>query len=306
MTKWITLKQAGIKYDTDARNIKNWGQKGAITVARIGDTWMVDDDSVTSYLEKTKKVESLQKELVSMTEGYEHRIAMCIETNEERLFLLKSFKEIEHVFVSVLRELARVIQLDEYRTVFMHVANGYELSWIAEHMNIPRGKVAQIYKKAIREVRQKYIGEKNWYDEKADMLQELNMTKMKLSNLEDKLALLLEMKEKAASLDELKEVVPQKSQSLNIPEEDLNILFTQLDDVDVFDTRTKNLFPRIGLITIEDLLRFIKKNGLVKLLNVPGLGRRSLKLIQKQLEEMGLLDERGESPYFQYIDLGSE
>lgn len=49
MTKWITLEEAAAKYDMGARNIKNWGQKEEITVARIGETWMVDDDS--SYYE---------------------------------------------------------------------------------------------------------------------------------------------------------------------------------------------------------------------------------------------------------------
>lgn len=302
MTKWITLKEAAAKYDTDARNIKGWGQKGMITVSRIGEVWMVDDDSITSYLEKTKKIEHLQKELVCS----ERRLANSIETNEERLFLVRSFRLIESVFVAVLEELARVIQLDEYRHVFMSVAKGYELPWIAERMGISKGEVTRMYAKAIREVRRKYIGEKNWYDEKAEMIQELNRTKMKLSNVEDKLALLLKTKEETASLDELRKNISQSSQPLKISDEDLAVLFIRLNDVDGFDTRTKNAFRRMDLTTIQDLLRFIKKNGLEKMINTSGFGLHCLKMTQKQLEKMGLLDERGRSPYFPYIDIGHE
>lgn len=94
MTKWITLNQAAAKYETDARNIQYWGKSGAITVARIGETWMVDDSSVISYLENNKKVENMKEELLSLQEDYKLQIANCIETNDERLFLLKEVEEL--------------------------------------------------------------------------------------------------------------------------------------------------------------------------------------------------------------------
>lgn len=109
------MEEAAAKYDTDARNIKNWGQNGAITVARIGETWMVDDSSVISYLELNKKVESMKEELLTLQEEYKSQIEKCIETNDERLFLLNAGKGITSMFRRMVNEMAGLIECRKIR-----------------------------------------------------------------------------------------------------------------------------------------------------------------------------------------------
>lgn len=304
MTKWITLTQAAAKYDTDTRNIKNWGQKGAITVARIGETWMVDDDSITSYLEKAKTLECLKEELISLKKEYAAQIAHCIETNDERLFLLRSLKEITPLFRVVINELAGVIKEEERRNIFISVSNGEPVLSLAERMGKTYDEVARIYEKAIKEVKRKYGGMRKWNDEKAELIKELRRTKAKLEELE-----ITSRRQKEKEKDLWQEASGSDAELFKwrkIYNTNNDLLSVRIMDVAGFSTLAQNLLRGMAIDTIEDLLLFIKKNGLEGLKRQKGFGHACLDTTRRQLIKMGLLDKYGEIIYPSFLDMEKE
>ncbi len=305
MTKWITLNQAAAKYETDARNIQYWGKSGAITVARIGETWMVDDSSVISYLENNKKVENMKEELLSLQEDYKLQIANCIETNDERLFLLKAGRGVTSLFRMMINEMAGLLECREKREVFARITKGESVNSIAQRMELTYDKVSSLYEKALREVSQKYVKSRILRDEKAGWLKELHQTQIKLRNLENRVGYL---ERENALLRNAAEAKEQQNKSLvsrypDINDEVLDRLFLRFEDIPGFDTRAKNVFRAADIITVEDFLRKFKKNGWSGLLNNRNFGHRTLRLLKEQLETMGIIDKNGNSRYFRYLEV---
>lgn len=304
MTKWITLTQAAAKYDMDTRNIKNWGQKGAITVARIGETWMVDDDSITSYLEKAKTLECLKEELISLKKEYAAQIAHCIETNDERLFLLRSLKEITPLFRVVINELAGVIKEEERRNIFISVSNGEPVLSLAERMGKTYDEVARIYEKTIKEVKRKCGGMRKWYDEKAELIKELRQTKAQLENLE-KYFRQQEEKEKKME-EEASGSSAEVFKWRKICNANNDVLSVRVRDVSEFGIIVQNVLCSIKINTIEDLLLLIKESGMKALMWQKGFGKVSLCKTRNQLIKMGLLNRKGEVIHPSFLDMEKE
>lgn len=261
MTKWITLKEAAAKYETDSRNIQNWGKNGAITVARIGETWMVDDSSVTSYLENNKKVENMKEELLSLQEEYKSQIANCIETNDERLFLLKAGKGITSLFRMMISEMAGLLACREKREVFESITQGESVNSIAQQMRLTYDKVSSLYEKSLREVSRKYVKSRKLRNEKADWLKELHLTQIKLRNMEDRVAYLERENALLRNAAEAEEQQDEFSASRypDVSDEALDILFLRFVDIPGFDTRLKNVLRANDIITVEDFLRLFKR-----------------------------------------------
>lgn len=305
MTKWITLTQAAAKYDTDARNIKNWGQNGAITVARIGETWMVDDSSVISYLELNKKVESMKEELLTLQEEYKSQIENCIETNDERLFLLNAGKGITSVFRRMVNEMAELIECPENKEVFVSLTGGEPLNSIAQRMGMTKVKVSSLYEKAAREVLRKYVRSRVLRDEKADYLKKLHVTQLRLRSMEDRVAYL--ERENALLRNAAKAEEQQgkfsASRYPDINDEVFDVLFLRFVDMPEFDTRSKNLLHVNGMITVEDFLRKYKKFGWNCFSYNRNCGHMTFALVKERLEALGVIDENGDSRYFRYLEV---
>lgn len=159
-------------------------------MARIGETWMVDDSSVTSYLELNKKVEGMKEKLLTLQEEYKSRIENCIETNDERLFLLNVGKGITSVFRRMVNEMAGLIECPENKEVFVSLTGGEPLNSIAQRMRMTKVKVSSLYEKAAREVLRKYVRSRVLRDEKADYLKKLHVTQLRLRNMEDRVVYL--------------------------------------------------------------------------------------------------------------------
>lgn len=308
MTKWITLKQAAAKYETDARNIQNWGKMGAITVARIGETWMVDDGSVTSYLENNKKTETMKEELLSLQEEYKSQIANCIETNDERLFLLKAGKGITSLFRMMINELAGLLECREKREIFVSITKGESVNSIAQRMGLTNNKVSSLYAMALREVSRKYVRSRNLRNEKADWLKELHLTQIKLRNMEDRVACLERENALLRNAAEAEEQQDEFSASRypDVSDEVFDILFLRFVDIPGFDTRLKNVFCANDIVTVEDFLRQFKKTGWKGLLNSRNFGNRTLRLLKEWMEEKGIIDENGNSRYFRYLEVETD
>lgn len=308
MTKWITLKQAAAKYETDARNIQNWGKMGAITVARIGETWMVDDGSVTSYLENNKKTATMKEELLSLQEEYKSQIANCIETNDERLFLLKAGKGITSLFRMMINEMAGLLECREKKEVFVSITEGESVNSIAQRMGLTNNKVSNLYAMAIREVSRKYVRSRKLRNEKADWLKELHLTQIKLRNMEDRVAYLERENALLRNAAEAEEQQDEFSASRYpaVSDEVFDILFLRFEDIPGFDTRLKNVFRSNDIITVEDFLRQFKKIGWKGFLNSRNFGNRTLRLMKEWMEEKGIIDENGNSRYFRYLEVETE
>ena len=266
---------------------------------------MVDDSSVTSYLENKKKVESMKEELLALQEDYKLQIANCIETNDEQLFLLKAGRGITPLFRMMINEMASLLECREKREVFVSITKGESVNSIAQRMELTYDKVSSLYEKALREVSRKYVKSGTLRDEKAAWLRELHQTQIKLRNLENRVGYL---EQENALLRNTAEAKEQQHEFLisrypDISNEVLDILFLRFEDIPGFDTRAKNVFRYVDIDTVEDFLREIKKNGWNRLLNCRNFGRRTLRLLKEQLEAMGVIDENGNSCYFRYLEV---
>lgn len=69
------------------------------------------------------------------------------------------------------------------------------------------------------------------------------------------------------------------------------------------DTRTINCMKVLDIVTVEDLLRFIKQGGgLNSLYMARNFGVKSCEALVHKLEKLGVIDSEGNSSLFKYIE----
>lgn len=131
MTNWITLKSASLRYGVSSETVLEWIKDNRITGSCIEDLWLVDNDSISHYLEIHKTLDSQQQYLDKQLAERREEIDLLIAHYDDSAFILKSLLTLTPLFHYMAAELATLIPEDDKRDLFLSVVNGESLEEIA-------------------------------------------------------------------------------------------------------------------------------------------------------------------------------
>ncbi|WP_223225915.1 MULTISPECIES: hypothetical protein [Bacteroides] len=116
MANWLTIKQLSEKRGIAESTLRNWTNLGYITSSTIDNIIMLDDDSLTSYLD-THQSKGLSKEsLEKLIKEKEMEYEIILSRLNDELFLLKTQSLHQPLFHTIVQELG---QLDSFPSYFL-------------------------------------------------------------------------------------------------------------------------------------------------------------------------------------------
>lgn len=97
----------------------------------MGETWLVDNDSISHYLEIHKNLASQQQYLDNELAERREQIDLIISRYDDTVFVLKNLVALTPLFHHMAAELATLIPEDNKRRLFLAVVKGESLEEIA-------------------------------------------------------------------------------------------------------------------------------------------------------------------------------
>lgn len=131
MTNWITLKSASLRYDVSPEQVLEWIKDNRISGSCIEGAWLVDNDSISRYLEIHKTLATQQQYLDIELAQRREEIDLLIARYDDSAFMLKSLLPLTPLFHYMMEELATLIPEKSKREIFLQVMKGESLEEIA-------------------------------------------------------------------------------------------------------------------------------------------------------------------------------
>lgn len=286
--KFILLKTAAKKYGTNEKNVLNWAKTRKITACRIGETWVIDDNSIRNYIDLNKKISDYDIYLKKIVAEKLEDINNTVAEMDDCIYILKSKKKINPYLRPLIEEMAALIPNEEKRSIFIEISNGNYPANLAKEKNIPYDKICYHYNQALRMLAKK-TGFLNTYRDTLAALK-FKVRELEITNqIQDK-----ELK-KLYSILPYPKPTPEK-----LTPEIVKILSTFLCDFD-FDTRALSCFRWFNFETVEDLLRFTKAGGFRQLTCYRSFGKKSLVLLKAVLIENNIIDIDEKSYLYPFV-----
>ena len=124
MANWITLKQLSEKRGIAESDLRTWANLGYITSSRIENVLMIDDESLTQYLDVHQTKDLGENYLEKIIKEKELEREVLLSQCDDELFLLKTQKLHQPLFHILIQELGQLITDDHEREIFLSVSSG--------------------------------------------------------------------------------------------------------------------------------------------------------------------------------------
>lgn len=295
----ITLREAALLYDTNERNILHWAKKNNITVTRYGESWMVDDIAISKLFAHNIRWgnEYLEEELKVREEVMSNALLQI----DDLIYLFKSVKEIAPFLRLLIDEMAMLIPNEQKRAIFTEVVSGKGISTVAKNHGISFDKACYLYNSALSIIKNHIGFLTNYRDILAEKELEIKKLSILVTNQKNHINTLHTFmdKQQLISYDWITNIVEE-----HIPRRIVCLLAINVHTGLQLDTRILNCLRGLEINTVEDLVRFIRNEGLNKFLSCRNLGMKSLKILKAELLKHGIINKDGNSELFAYIEPG--
>ena len=104
MANWITLKQLSEKRGIAESDLRTWANLGYITSSRIENVLMIDDESLTQYLDVHQTKDLGENYLEKIIKEKELEREVLLSQCDDELFLLKTQKLHQPLFHILIQE----------------------------------------------------------------------------------------------------------------------------------------------------------------------------------------------------------
>lgn len=286
MTKWISVEEAAERYQIPSRRIYEWRKRREVTFSSVSNLILLDEDSLVNCIQRNFRQSLSENE-------FKHRMDEKMKGREEDLFVFQSLKELTPLSRIVIKELAGLIQNDERRELFLFAALRGSLKDYAARKDKTYREVQAIYQSIIREVKSRGEFLKTYKAEKTLLKAKIRSYEMKNGG------------QPLSLPDYFVEKKWQESQTggsgeREIPKEIVVLLNTPIQNIE-FDARAQRIIIDAGMETLRDLLRFTRKHGFSKLLELKQFGEGTLLKVQLRLKRMSILDAENNCYLYKYI-----
>ncbi|WP_147399803.1 DNA-directed RNA polymerase subunit alpha C-terminal domain-containing protein [Bacteroides fragilis] len=185
----------------------------------------------------------------------------------------------------------------------MEILSGKDLYEVAEEHQISLDKVCQLYESAIRIINRNQEFFRSYRTKLAGLELEVRKLQIQNRNQKEHIKTLHTVFDKTRFLYKLDKYVTLEQADEDIPWLTVKLLSLNLLTELNLETRIKNCLRTLGIITVEDLLRYIKRGGGMRCLSGSrNFGAKSCKTLILELEKIGVMDSDGDSQLFKYIE----
>lgn len=297
----ITIKEAARLYETKQRNVLYWIKQHKITYSKIGNTYFVDEIELGKIIARNIRWSHYADYLEEETRIREDALTNALMQIDDLIFLFKSVKKVSPLLLLLIDEMTSLISHENRKTIFIGVLSGKSISAIAQECGIPFDKACYLYNSALKELKSKAgflrTYRKNLLESKL-ATRKLEIENQNLKEYINKVNYFFDNQKKNDNTS--LQVYPVAMN--NIPWECVRVLSLNVMTTFDLDERVINGLRGLGIVTIEDLIRFIRNKGFNSFGECRNIGKKSLNILKDVLMKNGIIDESGYSYLFKYIE----
>lgn len=131
MTNWLTPKLLSKKRGIPESTLRSWKCLGYIVSSTINNEVMLDEDSLTRYLDAHKTTQLSESRLEKIIKEKELEREVLLSRFDDELFLLKTQKQHQQLFHILIQELGQLIADERLREIFLAISSGEPISRVA-------------------------------------------------------------------------------------------------------------------------------------------------------------------------------
>lgn len=131
MTNWLSPKLISKRRGISESTLRTWQCLGYIVSSTVDNEVMLDDDSLTRYLNIYKTKELTPGYLEKIIQEKELEREVLLTQFEDELFLLKTHKKHQQLFHILIQELGQMITDARLREIFLAISSGDPISRVA-------------------------------------------------------------------------------------------------------------------------------------------------------------------------------
>lgn len=283
---WIPINEAATKYDLHPLKLMSLIEKDVISGALIGSKWFVDDYTIQDFIREHHPISVSHKKLLHQSiKDLKKEINIEMQKNKQTLFILCSLDMCAPIFDCIIKEMAGIIDDPYTSEVFYSISTGSSFANVASRLKISVKEVTFLYHSASKLICERWKA-------LATCRVELHKLSIQCKNYEVVIENLTGGEKEQALLTYRKQE--------EIPLEYSKILRTSLEKHGI-STKTARTLRKHNLYFLEDLLRFIKKNGFDAIERLQGIGPTSSNQLLQRLIEIKIMEDKDNCYLFEYL-----
>lgn len=145
MADWLTLKQLSEKRGIPENTLRYWKSLNYIASSTIDNVVMLDDNSVTRFLDANQTKELEEDYLKQLIQEKKAECEATLAYFEDELYLLKTQKLYQPLFHIVIEELGALITDDYQREIFLAISKGEPIARVAARHQLTYVQTANAY-----------------------------------------------------------------------------------------------------------------------------------------------------------------
>lgn len=150
MANWLSLKQLSEKRGIAESTLRGWKSLGYIETSTIDNVVMIDDESLTRFL-NTYQTSSLNEEyLKELIKEKEREREVILSYYDDTLFLLKTHELYQPLFHILIKELGALITDAAQRELFLSISSGELISRVAVRHGITYSQAVKKYSSILK------------------------------------------------------------------------------------------------------------------------------------------------------------
>lgn len=152
MANWLALKQVSEKRGIAESTLREWKTLGYIASSTVDDVMMLDDESVTRFLDTHAMKELNDDDVDKLIQEKKLEREILLSSLEDELFLLKTQKLHQPLFHVVIEELGNLIMDGRYREIFLAVSSGEPIIRVAKRFNMTYERTLEAYTSTLEQL----------------------------------------------------------------------------------------------------------------------------------------------------------
>lgn len=295
MPELITIEEAARITGFPPEEIQHWVKCKKITSYPTKTAGrLVDPENLRAFISSIEYMGVQKLYLQLIIQEKEEEANDLISQFDDTLLSLRSIRSISPLLKQIVSELSTLIHNKQDRLIFTEITSGTKVLEVAKRCNISYDRLCYRYKNIVARLRETTGFLSDYKKTIFCQEQEIDRLRFQNRNLEYELRKLYEK----ALKNGLRIDSPQ---SLNdIPLNVAKRICKPIANL-TLSPYIHRCLKTLGIETIEDLLRYIRKKGIDSLLDIPGFGDNALEQLKFQLEKHKITNKSGYSDLFQYI-----
>lgn len=152
MANWLTIKQLSAKRGVAESTLRSWITLGYITSSTIDDVVMLDDESLTYFLDAHQTLGLDKDSLNQQIKEKEQECEIILSRLDDELFLLKTQGLYQPLFHTLIQELGHLITNDTHREIFLSISSGEPISRVAARHQMTYPETTAIYSSILEQL----------------------------------------------------------------------------------------------------------------------------------------------------------